>query len=69
MICAACFKEFDTPRSVDEGIGAYEYCGQRGVDTRMVDVSPCCDDNFYLSIEDMGTTLNKEIHRLRMQKK
>jgi hypothetical protein len=29
---------------VDEGIGHYEYWGAKGVDVRLVEVSPCCED-------------------------
>jgi hypothetical protein len=28
---------------IDEGIGSYEYWGAKGVDIRLVEVSPCCE--------------------------
>lgn len=41
--CASCGKEC-TAMIVDEGIGHYEYWGAKGVDVRLVEVSPCCED-------------------------
>jgi hypothetical protein len=42
--CASCLKECEAI-TIDEGIGAYEYWGAKGVDIRLVDVSDCCEDN------------------------
>lgn len=40
--CTACKKEC-VVYVVDEGIGAYEYWGAKGVDVRLVPYSSCCD--------------------------
>lgn len=40
--CAECGEEC-TATVIDEGIGAYEYWGAKGVDIRLVEVSPCCE--------------------------
>ena len=40
--CGQCKKECSV-RVVDEGIGAYEFWGSRGVDSHKVVVSNCCD--------------------------
>ena len=42
--CAGCLKECDAI-TIDEGIGAYEYWGDKGVDIRLVEVSDCCEDD------------------------
>jgi len=44
--CGACGKACDT-REVDQGIGAYEAWGYRGVDRRMTTVSHCCEAAVY----------------------
>jgi len=41
--CRAC-GEPCTSVTVDYGIGAYEYHGARGYDSRPAEVSPCCED-------------------------
>jgi len=40
--CTAC-KDSCVVRVEDEGIGAYEYWGAKGVDVRLVLYSSCCD--------------------------
>ena len=40
--CTHCKRECDTI-TVDEGIGAYEYWGAKGVDIRLVTYSDCCE--------------------------
>lgn len=40
--CTEC-GESCTPKQIDEGIGAYEYHGYKGVDVRLVWVSDCCE--------------------------
>jgi hypothetical protein len=42
--CAHCLQECGTI-TIDEGIGAYEYWGDKGVDIRLVEVSDCCEDD------------------------
>lgn len=39
--CEACGEEC-RPVIEDHGIGPYEFWGDRGVDRRLVEVSPCC---------------------------
>lgn len=41
-ICTECGEEC-RGRVVDQGIGSYEFWGQRGVDSRKVFVSSCCE--------------------------
>ena len=38
--CSEC-GEHCTATIIDEGIGSYEYWGAKGVDVRLVEVSPC----------------------------
>lgn len=40
--CGDCGRPCNTT-TVDEGIGAYEYWGQKGVDVRLATVSTCCE--------------------------
>lgn len=40
--CTECKQECDV-RYEDEGIGAYEYWGDKGVDTKWVGYSDCCE--------------------------
>lgn len=44
--CLSCWKDFheDELNRVDEGIGAYEYWGSRGVDHHWVAVCPDCGE-------------------------
>lgn len=40
--CTACKQECEV-EVIDEGIGAYEYWGAKGVDIRLVEQSQCCE--------------------------
>lgn len=44
--CLECQQEFDeeTVGYRDDGIGAYEYWGMKGVDKHLVEVCPCCGE-------------------------
>lgn len=42
--CTFCKQECEVD-VVDEGIGAYEYWGAKGVDIRLVEVSSCCGED------------------------
>lgn len=44
--CGSCKEECDA-HVEDEGIGRYEFWGQKGYDTRLVYISDCCDDIVY----------------------
>ena len=47
--CAGCKKECAV-KQVDNGIGPYEFWGQRGTDRRVEFVSDCCEED--LTYED-----------------
>ena len=42
-ICPHCEKEC-SPKQIDIGIGFYEYWGQKCVDTQLIWVSDCCEE-------------------------
>ena len=54
-ICRQCGKKCDTEWT-DKGIGAYEYAGAPGYDSRPCEVSRCCHADFELvpDIKDEG---------------
>ncbi len=41
-LCSACRKPFE-PKTIDIGIGAYEFWGTKGTDRQTAVVSKCCD--------------------------
>jgi hypothetical protein len=41
--CSCCLQECGVT-TIDEGIGAYEYWGDKAVDIRLVEVSICCEE-------------------------
>jgi len=45
VLCAECLLPSDS-KTIDVGIGAYEYWGAPGVDTQRVTVSECCEAGF-----------------------
>jgi len=47
MFCFNCGKECST-KVVNEGIGVYEFQGQKGNDKQLSVVSDCCDDDVYV---------------------
>jgi len=67
MICPSCRNDVE-PRWEDEGIGPYEFWGQRGVDTQMVARCPECGEELEIeqsyedSIADLREDENMEKH-------
>lgn len=57
--CGACGKPCKAI-TVDEGIGAYEYWGQKGVDTCIVTSSDCCEADVF---SDASLQVNYEKER------
>ena len=49
-ICSEC-KQPCTVKEIDGGIGSYEYCGYRGFDSRMIEVSTCCEADIMSAAE------------------
>lgn len=48
LICEQCNHECGT-KEIDIGIGGYEYWGFKGVDSRKVEVSDCCEADYHES--------------------
>lgn len=44
--CHACGAADPDTKTIDEGIGPYEYFGAKGVHTAWVEVTDCCDAEF-----------------------
>jgi|OM-RGC.v1.037260090 hypothetical protein len=45
-ICHGCGAEFDEPILIDQGIGDCEYWGARSKHRDIVEVSPCCEEDY-----------------------
>jgi len=56
IYCDCCEEECGIAM-IDEGIGTYEYWGSKGVDTRMIPVSDCCNETI---IDEFGNELTED---------
>lgn len=50
--CKFCREPFEEPSVIDEGMGAYEYWGATGFHVDLVQVSPCCHEDFWEDVDD-----------------
>lgn len=60
-ICENCGEECRT-KTIDVGIGAYEYAGAPGYDSRPCEVSECCEGNV---VKGRNTIISTTRHKAR----
>lgn len=41
-VCSECGNECDVV-TVDEGVGSFDFWGEKGIDEKLVEVSSCCE--------------------------